>query len=214
MMQCFRIFCLGTMLLLNLSACLGDEWIGKMVMWGDDKRAPVRVGSRTVCTLMELEWPCTVENENGDWLWIGDSKYKGWVRKSAIISIDEFVRRATERLARRPTALAYSERGSAYFAMGEYDRAIQDHTDALRLEKDVRYKGVKYRNRGEALLLKGETQAAIDDFSDAIPLLNDRLTVKYECYKSRAIAYERLGKNDLADADRHEAERIKQSLPK
>ena len=213
-MQSFRVFCLGTILSLNVSACLADGLVGNQVMWGTDKRAPVRVGDRTVCTLMEIEWPTTIENENGDWVFIGDNKYKGWVKRSAVVSIDEFVRRATAQLAKRPTALAYSERGSAWYAMGEYDRAIKDHTEALRLERSVQHKGVKYRNRGQAYLAIGDTEAAINDFSEAIRLIHDRPTCLYECYNARAVAYERLGKDELAGADRQEAERIKQSLPK
>ena len=65
------------------------------------------------------------------------------------------------------TADEYCKRGAAYFDKGEYDKAIADCTEAIRLNpKDAKF----YYNRGNAYGRKGEYDKAIADCTEAIRL--------------------------------------------
>lgn len=78
---------------------------------------------------------------------------------------------------------AYDNRGVAYRAKDDPDRAIADHSEALRL--DPLYTNA-YVNRGRALLDKQEIGRAIADFTDAI-----RLEPQFAAaYDARSSAYE------------------------
>ena len=82
-------------------------------------------------------------------------------------------------MPRRTTivALAYDEKG-------EYDRAIADYTEAIRIKPDY---AEAYRNRGVAYAEKGEYDRAIADYTEAIRLKPDYA----EAYYNRGIAYAR-----------------------
>lgn len=75
----------------------------------------------------------------------------------------------------------YNERGLAYLDRGEYDFAIIDFTQAVRLNKDY---ADGYHNRGIAYQKKGEYNKAILDYSEAI-----KINPKYlNAYINRGIA--------------------------
>jgi ATP-dependent Lon protease len=60
-----------------------------------------------------------------------------------------------------------NDRGLISFNNGEYDKALNDFNEALKLDKDY---PACYVNRGNALLKKGDFQKALDDFNAAINL--------------------------------------------
>jgi tetratricopeptide (TPR) repeat protein len=60
---------------------------------------------------------------------------------------------------------AYNLRGSAYYDKGEYDIAIADFNDALRIGPPS---GIIYHNRGNAWRGKGEYAKAIADYDMSI----------------------------------------------
>ena len=57
--------------------------------------------------------------------------------------------------------------GAAYGNKGEYDRAISDFTEAIRLDPKL---ASAYYNRGIAYENKGEHDKAIADYTEAIRL--------------------------------------------
>jgi tetratricopeptide (TPR) repeat protein len=83
-------------------------------------------------------------------------------------------------------AVHYYNRGNAYHSKGEFDRAIADWSEALRLDplgdQDLAIadyskaielnpkSGEPYANRGNAYRIKGEDDRAITDYSKAIEL--------------------------------------------
>ena len=74
-----------------------------------------------------------------------------------------------------PKYVHYSNRGNAYNDLGEPQRAIQGHDEAIRLDpKDA----VAYSNRGHSYNELGEFQRAIQDFNEAI-LLDPQLAFAY-----------------------------------
>ena len=61
--------------------------------------------------------------------------------------------------------MAYSNRGLAYFTMGDYDRAIADCGQAIRLDPGYAW---SYKNRGSAYYMKKDYDKAIVDFEAAL----------------------------------------------
>jgi tetratricopeptide (TPR) repeat protein len=89
---------------------------------------------------------------------------------------------------------AYYNRGSEYSDKGDYDRAISDYNEAIRINP----KYVKaYNSRGQAYRHKGDNDRAISDCSEAI-----RIDPKYaNAYSSRGLVFERLAEFEKARAD-------------
>ena len=65
----------------------------------------------------------------------------------------------------RNLAIAYSNRGSAYYNLGENRRAIEDFDQALRIDPGF---AIAYSNRGLAYNNLGEHRRAIEDYDQAI----------------------------------------------
>ena len=84
--------------------------------------------------------------------------------------------------------------GNAYYVKGEYDAAIKDYSEAIRLKPDY---AKAYTNRGIAYGKKGEYDEAINDFSEVIRLKPDDASG----YTNRGIAYKKQGDQARADAD-------------
>jgi tetratricopeptide (TPR) repeat protein len=95
-------------------------------------------------------------------------------------------------------ASAYYNRGNAWSRKGDYDRAIADFNEAIRLDPQD---ASAYYNRGNAWSKKGEHDRAIADFTEAIRF-DAR---KAEAYYNRGLAWSRKGDNDRAIADYNDA---------
>jgi tetratricopeptide (TPR) repeat protein len=65
------------------------------------------------------------------------------------------------------TAVAYDNRGIAYANKGDFDRAIVDFNEAIRLDP---HNAAAYSNRGNAYNDKGDHERAIPDLDEAIRL--------------------------------------------
>src|SRR5882757_8265486 len=57
-------------------------------------------------------------------------------------------------------SIIFNHRGNAYYGKGNYDRAIEDYGEAIRL--DPKY-ATAYNNRGQSYNRKGEHDRAISD---------------------------------------------------
>src|SRR4029077_16859301 len=64
-------------------------------------------------------------------------------------------------------ALNYGNRGNAYSAKGDHDRAIADYTQVINLDPKS---AIAYNNRGLAYRAKGDLDRAIADYNQAINL--------------------------------------------
>ena len=69
-------------------------------------------------------------------------------------------------------ALAYNDRGSVYDSLGEYQRAIQDYDQAIRLEPQD---ALAYANRALAYTDLGKAMEAQQDVARAAQLGFDRI---------------------------------------
>jgi tetratricopeptide (TPR) repeat protein len=181
--------------------------VGTKVLW-KDLATPLTDGDRIVCSCGDLHWPCMVEKVMGTLLWIGDTKFQGWVQKDDVMTVLEAIRFHSEELRKDQNLLTYTNRGAAFYSSGDYDLAIKDYNAAMKLAPR---EGECYLNRGEAWLAKKAYKEAIADFTKAIQLYSNPKK-SYEAYRLRAIAYEKKGDAIAADADRRRATRVKWSL--
>lgn len=120
-------------------------------------------------------------------------------RRTVVRSSDRPIRgctaviKAGERILAQLVA-AYNNRGLAFRANGDLDRAIEDYDQAIRLMPDHH---VAIGNRGVALMAKGELDRAITDFDRAIRLRSDYLAA----FGARAEAHRRKSLFERAIAD-------------
>jgi tetratricopeptide (TPR) repeat protein len=91
-------------------------------------------------------------------------------------------------------ALAFNNRGVAHRIKGEYDQALQDYEQAIRLNPNS---ASHYNNRGILYRMKHDYDRAIADYDEAIRLKSDFVAAFY----NRALAYADKGDYDRAFAD-------------
>lgn len=127
----------------------------------------------------------------------------GWNKKG---DYSKVVSDTTEAIRLQPSQAAYNLRGSAYYDKGEYEIAITDFDDALKLGPPS---GTIFHNRGNAFRGKGDYAKAIADY-DATLKLEPKSTFSFQ---NRGIAKEALGDLDGALADINQAIRLDPTLP-
>lgn len=98
------------------------------------------------------------------------------------------------RLSEAEAAVAYNNRAIATHFKGQYDRAIIDHDEAIRLRPDY---AEAYSDRGNARLAKGLYAMAIKDYTDAIRIQPGAPSY----YNNRCFAHAVLGQTDEALGD-------------
>jgi tetratricopeptide (TPR) repeat protein len=108
--------------------------------------------------------------------------------------IDKWIAQYSEAIKSNPNdAEAYLGRGDAYYEKKDYDKAIADYTQGIRLDPDFE----AYRFRGDAYFNKGDYDKAIADYSEAL-----RLAPKMASYYfMRGNAHFNKGDYDKAIAD-------------
>src|ERR1700748_962891 len=88
----------------------------------------------------------------------------GWNKK---VDYAHVIADTTEAIRLKPDQANYNMRGSAYFDKGEYDIAIADFNDAIRIGPP---NGTLFHNRGNAFRGMGDYARAIADYDQAIKL--------------------------------------------
>jgi lipoprotein NlpI len=105
------------------------------------------------------------------------------------------------KLSGKHLAFAFYTRGNAYNEQGEYDPAIQDYNEAIRLNPKH---ANGFSNRGVAFTRKGEHDRAIESFNEAIRLDPNHV----DAFTNRGVAFTRKGKYDRAIESFNEAIRL------
>jgi len=87
-------------------------------------------------------------------------------------------------------------RGNAYKDKKQFDLAISDYNEAIKLSPSFTY---AYRGRGEAYQGKGEYRRAVEDVDESIKLYPSYYNA--EAYYDRGLAFRALGDQERADED-------------
>ena len=90
---------------------------------------------------------------------------------------------------------AYTNRGQEHYVKDDYDRAISDATQAIRINAKTAV--IAYTNRGNAWSMKGNHDKAIADYTRALKL-DPKFTA---AYTGRGMEYEAKGDTKRALAD-------------
>ncbi|MBR0756989.1 caspase family protein [Bradyrhizobium jicamae] len=126
----------------------------------------------------------------------------GWNKKG---NYSQVIVDTTESIKLVPNIPSYNLRGSAYFDKGEYDIAIADFNDALRMGPTG---SIVLHNRGNAYRRKGEYAKAIADYDASIKAGPPSAFTS----QNRGIAKQALGDLDGALDDINQAIRIEPTL--
>ena len=102
--------------------------------------------------------------------------------------------------------VAYNNRGLAYQDLGDFERAIADYGEALRLDPGY---ALAYNNSGLSYANLGDFDSAIADYGEALRL-DPGLAF---AYGNRGIVFLELGRNEEAERDFAEAERLGLDVP-
>ena len=98
------------------------------------------------------------------------------------------------RFTGRNLAVAFTNRAFAYKRKGEWDKAITDYDEAIRLMPDLVF---AFNNRGNAYYFKGQLDRAIEDYNTAISMQPDLA----EAFANRGNVYRKKGQLDRAITD-------------
>ncbi len=136
---------------------------------------------------------------NGKWLWVNNG-IPGWIDSGNVTSSDDAVEYFTQVIGRFPVASVYGARGIVLYSRQDYDPAIADFSEAIRLNPA---EAAYHNSRGLCWNHKQEWDRALADFNEAI-----RLAATCRMYNNRGQAW--AGKKDYqkALADFEEAIRL------
>jgi tetratricopeptide (TPR) repeat protein len=198
------------------------------------KEVSVRLGQKVVATGQEYRI-YRVDRVADGRAWISAGKLRGWVKPAELLTLDQAIEVATALIERQPTATLHGHRGYLKLRLRDYDGAIADFDEVIRLDPKL---AVGYNNRGQARIQKKEYDGALADFDEAIRL-DPKLAVAHDgrgtahlarheydaaiadfdaavkldpnfaqAYSDRAVAYYAQGENARALPDAEQAVRL------
>ena len=152
------------------TAQAGGDWTGKTIIL---KGNTVRIGHTDengqqvhLAKLTGVDY--RVIKEQDGWLMVNQDGVEGWFDKSDAIVLEEAINYFTGRIRANPwDAGGYARRASAWQLKREFDIAIQDHNEALRLAPNV---PAWWNNRGTCWYAMKMYDRAIKDFDEALRL--------------------------------------------
>lgn len=126
---------------------------------------------------------------NGKWLWVSNG-IPGWIDSGNTASSEQALAFFSEIIRLEPVAPAYGARGIVWYHQKDYDAAIADFSEAIRLNPA---EAAYYNSRGLCWNHSQEWDRAIADFNAAI-----RLSPTYRMYSNRGQAW--AGQHDYGRA--------------
>ncbi|HVK08297.1 MAG TPA: tetratricopeptide repeat protein [Gemmataceae bacterium] len=175
-----------------------DRWVGTIVCL---KGASVETYRRTDGGEFELQkftfryLDLRVVEEKGDFVAVQNDEAVVWVKKEVALRPRDAIDYFTAQLDKDPTdQRAISCRCASYMAAGDYDRALRDAEEAVRMNPDS---PAWRNNRGEVLVKRKEYDKAIAEFTT---LLEESPDHQFSLM-NRGEAYVRTRQFDKALAD-------------
>jgi tetratricopeptide (TPR) repeat protein len=167
-----------------LSACsveapvqTAGDWVGTRVVLKSGN-TPLKLGHDQVVAPNDIHRVYTVERVNGPWLWVTSSivtgkvasvhaGVSGWVKASDVVPYDQANDYFTSVIKSNPSSWAYIRRGDIWLDKKEYDRALRDFNEAIRLDPK---NAAAYICRGTSWFYKKKLDKALADYNEAIRL--------------------------------------------
>ncbi len=138
---------------------------------------------------------------NGKWLWVTQG-LAGWIDSNNVTSVEQAIPHFTEDIRQNPTAKAFSTRGMVWYGNNDFDNAIADFSEAIRLNPAA---SEHYGRRGNCWSMKREWDRAIADWNEACRLKEKPSHIDYYC---RGRAFKGNGEYERAIADYDAALRL------
>lgn len=167
-----------------------DKLLGRFIVAKSDQ-VLIKTGDETIAVGADLDYPVSVRQVNGDWLWVLSTKGYGWVRRSDVFTPEEAVAAGTQRLKTKPGDFdALWRRSRGYEALGQRDKEIDDLTEMLKIKRNP----LSLTARASAYIAKGNVKDGMDDLTEAL-----NLEPKYAvAYFNRGMGYLKLKEYDNA----------------
>jgi tetratricopeptide (TPR) repeat protein len=184
----------------------GLGWIGRKVV--TKYQAPLTIGEKDVAPDPSRR-VFTVERAQGNWLRLvaEDRSGSGWAMVGQVVPLEGAIAFYSDEISKgRTPSKAFIQRALLWIDRGDYDRAIEDLTGAVR--RDPR-SAPAYETRALVWMAKKEFGIALSDFSDVIQLR----PWDFKAYIERGIAWEQSGESDRAIADFSESIRLEPRNP-
>ena len=106
-----------------------------------------------------------------------------------------------------PGALDYIDRGQLYTHFGEFDNALSDLNQAIRINPN---QAKSYNARAKTYAIIGDSESALEDFNSAI----DREPVIGQHFRDRGVLYDILGESGRSASDFEIADSVDRSRDK
>jgi tetratricopeptide (TPR) repeat protein len=205
----------GLWLCLAVGVTLGQEpvgMVGRRVVLPFDAVLRVngivaddqKVEARARGGLRNIHRVYRIEQVDGLWVLLQAeaSPARGWVEAAMVIPQEQAIDYYTQRIVAYPAnAAGYLSRGMVWSERGEYDRALVDFDEALKLDPANE---IAWSNRGLAWSSKKEYDKAIADYTEAIKIDSQFALAYYD----RALAWYQKKDYDKSIADNTQAIKI------
>ena len=202
--------------LLIPAVVLADDdtsWVGRKIM---TKEAGLGIGhtetllrgflQRQVYVAELTDLTYTVINEQDGWLSVRHRGSQGWFPKEKAILLDEAFSYFDERVrANNKDAFALAHRGRVWKEQGDYEKALADLNEAIRLDPD---RPAYFSNRGMVYDRLEEYDRAIGDYNEALR----RDPTDAQTYSNRGRTYRAKKDYDQAVNDFNQAIRLDPQL--
>jgi tetratricopeptide (TPR) repeat protein len=205
LLTCCLLFALA---LMPTPALAQDSWVGKSVLTkkpGIKITDTDKVGKQAYVGTIDT-FGVTVLAEKDGLLKVRVNKIEGWFSKSDALLVEDAIPYFTDQITKNPNdAEAYTLRAAAWAMKREYDTAIKDVTEGLRISPTAK----SYSTRADFYQSKNDRNKAISDYTEAI-----RIDPKEpHAYVNRGVLHKLNNEIEKALSDFSEAIRLDPNEP-